>query len=251
MMWQMKSACLILLAGALPICAQDASRPAPKPFDISIAKPHKLDDESMNMGWRGGSYFAENAPLEILLVNAYGIREGFVLGLKGWETSTRWDVQAKWTDWVAGSAPEMTQEQRLAAQRQLLVALFSLRVHTEKRMIAGYELRVMPGGSRMREHVSAVASREDEERSGTWRSGLGRIDGVGIDTGALITPLERKAGRPIVDRTGLGSHYDVTLRWAEQLDTGPAEEDGVSLPAALKNSSVLNCDRRRFPSMYW
>ncbi len=217
-----------------------------RPFDIVIVKEHRPDDGPMNMGWRGESYFALAAPLEVLLMNAYSVRENHIRGLKGWENAKRWDIQAKWSDWDADKTTRLSDELRRSTIQGLLTSAFTLKVHRETHIESGYELVVARGGARINEHKEERGI-VDGQSPKTWRYGLGTIDVIGLNIKGFLFPLENKLGRPVVDRTGLTGSYDLHLRWTELAAADSGLESGPSLSTALKEQAGLELRPAKVP----
>jgi uncharacterized protein (TIGR03435 family) len=222
-------------------------RPTMSPFDIVLVKEHRPDDEApMNMGWRGGSYFASDAPLEVLLMNAYSLRENHIKGLKGWENTKRWDILAKWSDWDEDQATSLTDEVKQSTLQGLLSSAFKLKIHLETREESGYELVVASSGTRLKEHVERHEI-VDAQSPGTWRYGAGTIDIVGSDVKGFLFPLENKLGHPVLDRTGLTGSYDLHLRWTELARADSAVDAGPSLATVLKEQAGLELRPAKVP----
>ena len=72
--------------------------PALPAYDIVVVKPNNGLTHHMSMNMDETTLRAENVSLKVLLVNAYGIREGLMFGLPGWAGSSRFDVTAKVSD---------------------------------------------------------------------------------------------------------------------------------------------------------
>jgi uncharacterized protein (TIGR03435 family) len=239
---------LVLLSSNFhPLSAFAQEHPIAHPFDVVIVREHRPDDDkAMNMGWRGGSYFASAAPLEVLLMNAFSLRENHIKGLKGWENGKRWDLLAKWSDWSADEADALSSAAKQAALQGLLTSAFTLRMHREIREEAGYELVVGSSGARLEEHANLQAIL-DGRSGGTWHYGVGTIDVVALSVKGFLFPLENKLGHPVVDRTGLTGLYDLHLRWTELADAGSALDSGPSLVTALKEQTGLELRPTKVP----
>ena len=90
----------------------------------------------------------------------------------------------------------------------LLSDYFKLAVHRETRLIQVYELAV-GDGSKLRES----APNYEDSPLRVIQVEEGRIVGREVPIATLARILSEELGRPVLDKTQLPCHYDVTLQW--------------------------------------
>ena len=120
--------------------------------------------------------------------------------------------------------------------RNLLADRFKLAVHREKKEVAGFALRVAPGGHRLIEG-------KGERTFLTGRPGL--IAGNSRSIAELVPLLAQMVAAPVADQTALpsGNRYDLKLEWTPQLSTGGnGPEPEVSIFTALREQLGLRLD---------
>src|SRR5262249_9455305 len=96
------------------------------------------------MGRPGGRFVATNVTVGMLSGFAYRLRDFQIVGLQGWMTTDRWDIEAKAAE---GSIPPRPlpdpasiPPQALMVQ-SLLEGRFQLKTHRDTREMGVYELR--------------------------------------------------------------------------------------------------------------
>jgi uncharacterized protein (TIGR03435 family) len=98
--------------------AQDS--PEPK-FDVASIKQNKGASEGIGgRGFGRGRWDRTNAPLEVLIVEAFGIRAEQLVGVPGWAKGERFDLDAR-TDAIT----DMTRDNRsqvLAMMQALMMS---------------------------------------------------------------------------------------------------------------------------------
>ena len=152
----------------------------------------------------------------------------------------------------------------------MLADRFRLVVHTETREMPIYVLSAARAdrtpGPRLRESDATCA----EARSfvpggapgaplscGDFRLGARTLTARGMTMGSLARLLGDRAGRPVVDQTGLEAAYDLEIEWSTDLglqqappDSAGAAElapDGLSLFTALQEQLGLRLQSARGP----
>jgi uncharacterized protein (TIGR03435 family) len=212
----------LALVASLGCCSKSfAQQPVPAlpAYDIVVIKPNNSLARHMSMDMNEATLRAENVSLKVLLVNAYGIREGLMFGLPGWANSSRFDVTAKVTDQDLKDLHKLSREQRQAMLATLLADRFHLKVHTEIKTLPVYELVVAKGGSKL---TTTIVPPPDDPL------GYGNLDVQGTEITAAGVTLSDLAGnlsfpldRTVINKTGLTGRYDFRLRWtADGVDAG-------------------------------
>src|SRR5687768_14839340 len=128
------AACLAVTLG-LPSdpAAQSAAGPA---FEVVSVKPSNPDVPGASGMPVGGRFTASNVTLRELVLRAYELFDSQLDGGPDWQTSRRFDIQAKARDPVAGMTAMLPMLKTLLADR------FNLKVHTERREMPVYALVV-------------------------------------------------------------------------------------------------------------
>jgi uncharacterized protein (TIGR03435 family) len=169
-----------------------------------------------------------------LILTAYRINSKFLSGkLPAWTIAERYDVDAR----TAGPASE---EQVLAALRELLKERFQLREHRDAKEEPVYFLTVAKGGIKMppgncvpvkKDLPNECYNRTSEGLITTidWR-GVRMSDADGVAYRTLAGHLSGSTNRVIIDKTGLTGIYDVLLQW--ERDPSPATPGDAAAQAA-------------------
>ena len=204
----------LALVASLGYCSSafaQQPRPALPTYDIVVVKPNHSLARQMSMNMDEATLRAENVPLNVLLVNAYGIRQGLMFGLPGWANSARFDVTAKVTDQDLKDLRKLSREQRQAMLAALLADRFHLKTHTEIKTLPVYELVVAKGGPKL---TTTIVPPPDDPL------GYGNLDVHGTDVSAagvtiadLAMNLSFPLDRTVINKTGLTGRYDFHLRW--------------------------------------
>lgn len=209
----------------------------------------------------GGRFIAIGAPLRRLIVDAYGVQ---VIGGPAWIDTDRFDVNAR-ADGDRTPADIRRMLQPLLAER------FKLIVHSETREMPVYLLTAARTDGALRATLrQSDAKCAEEARNffpsgapgfppacGDFRLGARALTARGMTMAGLARLLSRGVGRPVLDRTGLASAYDLELEWSSDvgLESAPpgsagASElrpDGVSLFTALQEQLGLRLQASRAP----
>jgi uncharacterized protein (TIGR03435 family) len=184
-----------------------------------------------------------NCPLIAALFMAYvpadGAAMGFstdgrVIGAPDWMRSDRYDIDARIdkADMAAWQDPTAQKELLRAMMQSLLAERCKLSVHREMRAKPVYELVIGKNGPRFHEAKSVVSTVISAEHptAGTVPGGGGMfspgaggsMDLYAVPMSTLAVVLSNKAGRPVVDKTGLTGRYDIKFEPDAQDDTqGP------------------------------
>jgi uncharacterized protein (TIGR03435 family) len=181
-------------------------------------------------------YAVENMSLSLLVSVAYGVNSSRIESHLAWLDSTYYDVTAK-------SERPATGEELQPMLQKLLQERFHLACHFEARQVSGYAMVLAPGGAKLQPHGTAAAS-------GSILPGGLHASSISVKT--LAAMLERPAGKPIDDQTGLAGKYDVHLAFAPDdvpdstqpsLFTALQEQLGLKLVPQKVMIQVLVIDR--------
>ena len=194
-------------------------------FDAASVKPNNSADTGIMRRPTPGRVFFGNAPIHIVIEEAYSVRPDRVLNLPAWAEKKRFDISGTYDAALRHQVPQMLQA--------LLEDRFSLRVHRETREMPVYELvRVRPDGlgPGLRASTIDCSLRADGQRSACFlRIQPNLIEAVGQPWGFLPTNIG-VWDRPIIDRTGLQGPFDIKLEWTP--DPGQARSSEAAARAA-------------------
>ena len=202
-----------------------------------------------------------NLTTQELIRGAYDVNDDQIVGAPSWLNSQRYDVDAKVDKAAEGEdtsaegedspAGETVQEREERMAQALLSNCFKLAAHREARLVPVYELVIAGDGPKLRE---SDPSRADSAFR-VIQVESGRIVGREVPIATLARMLSDELGRPVLDSTHLGSHYDVTLQWPTAPESPkPAilaalqEQLGLKLVPQLMPKEFLVIDHVEMPS---
>lgn len=183
--------------------AAAALQAAPEPlFELMVrpAAPAAVSGNSPGaMGGKPGQRWqAYGWTLEALLAEAYGVPRERVRNTTGeaWLGEMLFDVSI--------AEPELTNEARVRQLKRLLAEAFGAEVRLVPVETTVYVLRRAEGVE--------TRLRAGSANPGRWMK-PGELTAVAMPTSVLAALLQRTAGRPVLDETGLTGRYDLELRW--------------------------------------
>jgi uncharacterized protein (TIGR03435 family) len=222
-------------------------------FEVASVRVNKSDrgGGSGFNGLPGERLTIVNMTLRSILLAAYGMPSNQIVGGPGWVEADRFDIAAK------AEKPVSADQLRLML-RSLLAERFKLAVHIEKRATPVYALVLARQdgklGPNLRQAAGTCEPARDPEQCGmkTYASALvtGQMAVRGLDLSTLRI-LERDAGRPIVDRTGLTGAFDWELTWTLQprlltpVNSITVDPNGPSVFTALQEQLGLKLDSQQ------
>ena len=257
-----------VLAGA---ALAQAQQPAPLPtFEVASVKLNIDGSAKMQTVTRpGGVYLAVNAPLRLLIADAYiGNQPGAidrVVGGPAWVQSARYDITAKAAREFRPTPPGPPAEMLLMI-RALLEDRFKLKVHREPRELPAYELVVVrPGAAGLRKSdvdcdalfAAGQVTRPEagiRPRCGVSNGPVGPSGDTGLIAGAFsmsqFAQFLQRLGRPVIDKTGLTGGYDFDLAFAPMAapttDT-PSDPSRPTIFIALEDQLGLKLQSTKGP----
>jgi uncharacterized protein (TIGR03435 family) len=186
---------------------------------------------------------ATQAGLVRLLMLAFDLQRGQIVGVPDWSRSERYAVAAKAEDGV-----RLTRETLALCLQRFLAERFKLVAHRETQERKGYALVVAKSGSKMK------AAKDGPPLMSALRPDSLRARSVEMDTLAQILG-ESLAGQPVVNETGLAGTYEFTLTFAPEVSNFfgmpfPAPSTDSSLPSvftALEEQLGLKLEPRKVP----
>jgi uncharacterized protein (TIGR03435 family) len=223
----------ILVLAAKAVFGQSAGE-----FEVVSIKPHPEPITMSSNGIRGSTYRGVAITLQDLIQDAYNVQRNQVSGGPHWLTSAPFDVEAK-----AAGDTELAMDRARPMLQAMLADRFKLKLRHENREVPAYDLVIIKGGPKFKENTDPAV------KLGGMTT---RVDPSGVHMKAtkstmarLTVQLSLNAGRPVVDKTGLGAGYDFTLDWAA--DNSPAAMDGsvATLFTALQEQLALKLEPSR------
>ena len=234
-----------LAAGQLPGAAPAGPPVDPETrFDVVSIKPFDAAGGPMRISMTPGRYDVAGMPLQLVLGQALMVPVDRIIGLPDWITTARYTIAAKVPDGPAPPARAMA-----VMLVNLLKDRFKLATHRETRELPVYNLVFARNDKRFgpaftetsTECRAAIAARLDEVRRGgpvptapassSCPSALinpGIASFKGVEMAVIATILTQSVGRPVIDKTGLTSAYDFTLKWTPE--QGSATPGPFGLP---------------------
>ncbi|HMG84822.1 MAG TPA: TIGR03435 family protein [Terracidiphilus sp.] len=196
--------------------AQSATLPPTPAFDVASIHPNNSVHTARTHIYsyaNQGHFIAINATPMQLLQYAYNLPGSRILGLSGWATSAKYDIEAKsgqaLVDRLAVLPYPDAKDQLLKMVQLLLADRFHLAAHRESRELPVYELVVAKGGVKFSpvkdgpKHVVDSNSRAGNVSMSITSSSHAMND--------LAEMLYRYTGRVVFDRTGLTGIYTISL----------------------------------------
>jgi uncharacterized protein (TIGR03435 family) len=226
-----------------------------QPYDIISIKRNASGDGNFGMRFGDDGLSATNVSLRFLIQFAYDIKPDFIAGLSGPVDSARFDVKAKAMP-EDGSSPKLTYDQLVAMVIPLLADRFHLKAHLESQIKPVYDLVVAKGGPK-------IKLSKDEIKDSNWSNSFEGANKVLTSKGArmpdLADALSNQVGRKVVDKTGLTGHTDITLKWSDEVASGPGvtnvdiftalqEQLGLKLQPSKGSVDTLVVDHAEMPS---
>jgi uncharacterized protein (TIGR03435 family) len=245
-------------------------------FEVASIKPS--DPSAVpQMSMSPGRYNVAGVRVQGIITDALRVPSIRIIGLPDWGSKERYTIAAK--------APEGTPSTDGRAMFVMLTNLlkdrFRMAMHTETREMPVYNLVFARNDKRFgpafkessAECRAAFAARVEEGRRGAGAAGrigpsecesvrinpggTASLSGVRMDMIALI--LTPYVGRPVIDKTGLTSYYNVTLKWTPDVGnaslappglppgTLPLDPDAPNLFTAVQEQLGLKLENGRAP----
>ena len=211
---------VLMLAGVITLTqswAQSAE------FEVASVKPsNSLEQGATIRTPFGGRFAAENISLQFLIRLAYHVTDRQITGGPGWIDSAKFDVLAK-----AEGNP--TFEQISPLLRSLLEDRFTLKLHRETKELPVYALVIAKNGSGLQNPENCTPCYGITMRKG-------RIEADKTNMPELARILTEVLGRPVLDKTGMASSFQVHLQWAPD----EVVSDAPSLFTAVQDRTQFN-----------
>ena len=204
---------IVLAAGrgeseASVIYAQTETSAQPE-FEVATIKPSSPDARGRFFTMPGVNRFeARNHTLKECVAFAYNVTPALIPGGASWIESERFDIVAQ----TPGKSKPSEEQVRLMFQT-LLADRFSLKLHHEQKLMAGYDLVVGKNGAKI--HESTLGPEKPPsmliQPSPPYAT---MLPARNVTMKAFAAFMQRViVDRPVTDRTGLDGRYDFNLEW--------------------------------------
>jgi uncharacterized protein (TIGR03435 family) len=227
---------LVLIALLTPPVFTGQQSPSPaadqRPrFEAASIKPNLSKEPGIMRKPTPGRAFYGNAPVHIIVEEAYSTRPDRILNYPAWVDNEKFDITATYS-------PDQQRQVRQMLQT-LLEERFALRVHREMREMAVYELVKARAdgqlGPRMRPSTANCVPQPGERSPCTLMIQEGRFRGTGTGwgNGEVLSLNIGVWDRPIIDRTGLSGAFDIDLEWTPDPGQSRSTDSAARAAAAV------------------
>jgi uncharacterized protein (TIGR03435 family) len=197
------------LALLLTLAFAILSRAQTSAFEVASIKLNLTDSHTSSAGTDpGGKFNATNLSLKDLIAYAYGVRDSQITGVPRELEIPKYDIVAR-----ADTQKEMSRGEVAPCVRAMLADRFRLKIHRETKEGSVYALVLAKSGPKLTAHTGTSGVTGIGGSSG---SGKASIEGSKASMAGLADHLAGKAGRPVIDKTGLTGEYDFRLEWASE-----------------------------------
>jgi uncharacterized protein (TIGR03435 family) len=232
----------VLLVNAPQLHAQQQQPTPPLAFEVASIRPHKGMYTVVRSSISGPKVTIEAYGLLGLIMDAYHLNASYqVSGGPSWmdSDSDRFDIVAN----APGEGTPTGDDVRRMLQ-SLLTERFQLKLHRETQERPVYALVVAKNGPKLKE------SAPDKEPSTSV--GGGRTSHLTMTRATMeqfaVQLSTSGLDRPVVDKTGLAGHYDITLNWIPEFAGPPApNSDGVNVFTAVQEQLRLKLETEKAP----
>jgi len=256
---------ILLMVAAYIMFAQSTDSPR---FDVASVKRNTSAVPSYFFrSLPGGRLTTTNAPLRLLIQNAYNVQSFQISGGEGWIDSDGYDIETK-----ADSNP--SQRQLWLMLQSLLEGRFKLRIHRETREGPVYALTAAKGGLKLPQSKDGACDTAPSPPTrgqppippcGSVRTMLGAsgkiMEGGEVPMAEFARILSTVVGRTVIDKTNATEKFDVHLEFTpgettEGLDSGVRPRHSVqtadagagpSIAAALQEQLGLKLESTKGP----
>ena len=220
-------------------------------FEVAAIKPGDPNNRQSGVHWAAGGRVANtNATVKALIAFAYGLPEEQILGGEKWVSSDEYSIVAKPDSDSPIPSGDAGYLKMKTLFQQLLGSRFKLKVHSETRQVAVYNLILAKSGK----------LREADSRSGSsLPTRAGHFIGTAVPIWALAQVLSQQLARPVTDKTGLSGKYNFDLTYAvdplqgdpfgplTRYSPSPSDDNSPSIFTALEEQLGLRLESTRGP----
>jgi len=220
--WAAALSAILLAIAACGLFAQADSAPR---FEVASIKLNTGDRSGMRVRvLPGGGLMSQNAPLQMLMQNAYTLQAFQIVGGPEWVQSEGYNIEAK------GGDKSSSRAEVFLKLRSLLEDRFQLKYHRETREQPVYALTVAKNGPKLPPPKEGSCMAGDP--TGPPRPAPGgrlsppcgniavmgepsgvRMQGGQVPMAELTRILAMVMGRPVIDKTGITEKFDLVLEF--------------------------------------
>jgi uncharacterized protein (TIGR03435 family) len=212
-------------------------------YEVVSIKPNKSSNAIPGGRPSDDGIAVTNVPLVFLIQGAFGVSPDRIVGLPGWISTDRFDINAKMEPAVADALKKLSSDDRKTVQQNMLQALFAdrcnLKFHRETKELPTFTLVLGKNGPKFKESKpgdqpeGGIKVPDGKGGNGTLTVGeKGLMSFHGLPISFMVAILSQQLGRTVVDKTGLTGKYDFSWQFvpsASQIRAfGGATADGAS-----------------------
>jgi uncharacterized protein (TIGR03435 family) len=232
-------------ATATPPATAPQTTPAKLPeFDIVSIKP-SLPDTPPSAQFPPDGVHLTGMSLRGLLIVAYLLPGGDIVGVPSWGETAEFDVDAKVDPSQVDAYAKLTIDQRRLMRQALLANRFKLQVHRRTREGPIYALVPTKDGAKLK------AANADEETQCKVNLGRRQLSMQACPMLSIAVALSQVVARTVVDKTGLTGRYSFALDWSATGDPMSAgnggEPSGPSIFTTIQEQLGLKLESQKGP----
>ena len=246
-------------------------------YEVVSIKPNKSGSAIPGGRPSDDGISVTNFPLTFLVAGAFGVGNDRIVGMPGWLSTDRFDINAKMDAATADALKKLSTDDRRAAQQHMLQALFvdrcKLAFHRETKELPTMTLVLGKNGPKFKESKPGDAPEggikvpDGKGGTGTMLVGeKGMLTFRGLPITFLVGILSQQLGQTVVDKTGLTGKYDFSWQFVPSAamirqfggtpaDGGsagassgiPADPDGTDLFTAVQEQLGLKLESGKGP----
>jgi uncharacterized protein (TIGR03435 family) len=205
-----------VIAAALAARGQNQNQPR---FEVASIKRNTSSDPRLRRlaPQPGGRLVGVNAPVRLLIQNAYQLRPYQILGGPTWVESDGYDIDAR-----AEAGTDVSPQEVLQMLQPLLADRFKLMAHRETRTLPIYVLEPAKNGLKLPPPKEGNCANQSCGNPGISITTQGtRIFGSQISMAAFARMLSVVLARPVTDKTGFTGVFDADVSFlADQATSG-------------------------------
>lgn len=198
-----------------------SSKPALR-YDIISIKPADPNHRGRSIGGTDDTFSAVNVNIELLIENAYGLRQDYIHGIPPSIDDKHFDIIAKITEASPDALKRITGNERRAMLQSLLADRFHLKVHESTKVMAVFALTQAKGGSKFTTGTSTKLTNA-KMAVGSIVVNNGELTAHAVPMSSLIGALTGVVQKNIVDQSNLAGVYDFHLKWNPNQDMSGME----------------------------
>ena len=248
------AAAILVAIGSFVVFGQPVARPK---FEVASVKPSTEQRFKMVRPLPGR--LTADAPVQLLMQNAYGVQPFQIAGGPDWINSEHYQIEAK----ADGKA---SRDQILLMLRALLEDRFQLKIHRETRQLPVYALSPAKSGLKLTPPQEGSCVTPAPDAVPEWAGGRiappgrgqppsprcgsvgvmvvpdgARMQGGKVTMAEFVRMLSMVLGRTVVDKTGFTDLFDVRLEFLPDEITRGTSASATRCPQRFQDSIDSQC----------